>query len=110
LSQLPELLFRHAREKQPAPLGGSWDISCDHWAKKKLIRRTLDYRLCSSMNSAFAGKVVLITGGISGIGRATAVAFAEKDPNVVNGWRETAGAESVRLADQAGDNCAGSGL
>jgi len=40
------------------------------------------------MNS-FAGKVVLITGETSGIGRATAVAFAEQGANVVvSGRRE----------------------
>ncbi|HET9376573.1 MAG TPA: SDR family NAD(P)-dependent oxidoreductase [Chthoniobacterales bacterium] len=57
------------------------------------------------MDLPFAGKVVLITGGTSGIGQATAVAFAQQGANVVvAGRRETEGAESVRLVEKAGGN------
>src|SRR3974377_1573084 len=55
------------------------------------------------MNSSFEGKVVLITGGIAGIGRAAAVAFAEERANgIVAGRRDAEGAESVALVEKAG--------
>ena len=58
------------------------------------------------MNSSFEGKVVLITGGTAGIGRATAIAFAQQRANVVvAGRREAEGAESVALVEKAGGKC-----
>ncbi|MCS2167461.1 glucose 1-dehydrogenase [Scandinavium manionii] len=51
----------------------------------------------------FADKVVLITGGTSGIGQVTALAFAREGANVVVlGRREVEGKETVALIEKVG--------
>ena len=50
----------------------------------------------------FTGKVVLVTGGATGIGRATALAFARQGATVVIGDVDDRAAETVRLIEEIG--------
>lgn len=50
----------------------------------------------------FTGKVVLVTGGATGIGRATSLAFARQGANVVIGDIDDRAVETVDLIEQAG--------
>jgi NAD(P)-dependent dehydrogenase (short-subunit alcohol dehydrogenase family) len=54
----------------------------------------------------FEGKTVLITGGATGIGRATALAFAREGASVMIGDVDTRAAETVALIETAGGKAA----
>jgi len=56
----------------------------------------------AGVNGTYAGKAVLITGGATGIGRATALAFAREGARVMIGDKDERAGETVALIVQAG--------
>jgi len=81
------------------------------WSKYFLQQNRYSYRrlklksFSEETMKKFENKVTLVTGGTSGIGRATAFAFAREGARVVvSGRREKEGAETVELIRGAGGN------
>ena len=60
----------------------------------------------SDINLDYTDKVVLMTGGATGIGRATALAFAGQGASVVIGDIDARAAETAKLIEQAGGRAA----
>jgi NAD(P)-dependent dehydrogenase (short-subunit alcohol dehydrogenase family) len=58
--------------------------------------------MTSNQTQRFAGKVAFVTGATSGIGRATAIAFAQEGASVVADIAEQGVQETARLVEKTG--------
>lgn len=83
--------------QSPAGWSLAWSRGCCRTARS----------LGDSMVASLKDKVVLVTGGGSGIGRASALAFAREGAKVVVADISTAGSEETEqmLKERGGDGC-----
>src|SRR5512133_3481563 len=99
---------RAPTRRRPEPGGGTASHSSARrgfpaFPAPSMYQHHLLDRIAVMVAYDFAGKVVLITGGTSGIGRATVIAFGAAGAHVaVSGRRQAEGEETVRLVEQAG--------